>query len=269
MKELEKDRLERLRDLKFDKIVEDGKKSNLRKYQDIVVGSSSLWNLVRYELAIWLGDFFPGAIGIVVRRMLYRGLFRSMSRGVVIGTHVTLRQPSRVSIGAKTVLDDLCLVSARGEGAGINIGEKVLIGRAAQVKARGGIINIGDSSHIGPFSNVGTTQTINIGKHVTTGPLCIIGIGSKESGDLESPIAFQDMREKGGVIIEDDVSVGGNVTILDGVRIGTGCVIGAGAVVTKDIPPYSIAYGVPAKVMGTRGIKTANATFALPDSSSV
>ena len=53
-------------------------------------------------------------------------------------------------------------------------------------------------------------------------------------------------------MIEDDCWLGTGAKVLDGVRIGRGCVIGAGAVVTKDIPPYSIAVGVPAKVIGRR-----------------
>jgi len=54
------------------------------------------------------------------------------------------------------------------------------------------------------------------------------------------------------VVIEDDVWIGLNCTILQGVTIGKGSIIGAGAVVTKDIPPYSIALGVPARVTGQR-----------------
>jgi len=245
-------RLDKLKQLKFDNIAADEKKSNLRKYQDIVLGEGSLWNLAKYELLTTLGGLMPGAIGIMLRRLLYRGLFRSMSKGVIIGYNVTLRHPSKVSIGTRTVIDDLSLLSARGHNGAINIGEKVLIGRGAQIKAREGIINIGDSSHIGSFSLVGTDQKINIGKHVTGGALCIIGLVTKRTDDLDTPIAFQPSQEKGGVTIEDDVSLGGSVTVLDGVTIGSGCVIGAGSVVTKDIPPYSVAYGVPAKVMGRR-----------------
>ena len=54
------------------------------------------------------------------------------------------------------------------------------------------------------------------------------------------------------MIIGDDCWIGRRVMIMPGVKIGEGCVIGAGAVVTKDIPPYSVAAGVPAKVVKTR-----------------
>ncbi|HOZ23028.1 MAG TPA: DapH/DapD/GlmU-related protein, partial [bacterium] len=62
----------------------------------------------------------------------------------------------------------------------------------------------------------------------------------------------QGYESKGGVVIEDDCWLGAGVMVLDGVTIGTGSVIGAAAVVTKDIPPYSVALGIPAKVVATR-----------------
>ena len=65
------------------------------------------------------------------------------------------------------------------------------------------------------------------------------------------PIIMQ-KEKKAEVIIGDDVWIGADVKINDGVKIGTGAVIGVGSVVTKDIPEYSIAYGVPAKVRGQR-----------------
>ena len=54
------------------------------------------------------------------------------------------------------------------------------------------------------------------------------------------------------VVIDDRAWIGPNVTILHSVHIGEGAVVGAGAVVTKDIPPYAIAAGIPAKIIGTR-----------------
>jgi acetyltransferase-like isoleucine patch superfamily enzyme len=69
--------------------------------------------------------------------------------------------------------------------------------------------------------------------------------------DLNVPIALQEVSAK-GIEIGEDCWIGSGVRILDGVSIGRGSVIGAGAVVTKDIPPYSIAVGVPAKVIARR-----------------
>ena len=56
---------------------------------------------------------------------------------------------------------------------------------------------------------------------------------------------------KEGTVIEDNVWLGDNVSILPGVRIGKGCIVGVNSVVTKDIPPYSVVGGIPAKVLKT------------------
>ncbi len=249
---MQSSKLHKLQELKVDRILSDNKRSSFGKYQDVVLGNDSLWKLLQFEVISSFGGLIPGALGLVVRRILYRALFRSVGKGVVFGWNVTLRQPSNISIGDRAVIDDLSMLSSRGNGSSINIGNGVLIGRGAQVKAREGTINIGSSSHMGPFSIIGTDQMISIGKHVTTGALCIIGLVNKSIDERDTPMALQSSKQKGGVIIEDDVSLGGNVSVLDGVRIGMGSVIGAGAVVTKQVPPYAIAYGVPARVVGTR-----------------
>ena len=70
--------------------------------------------------------------------------------------------------------------------------------------------------------------------------------------DPDKPIRLQGMKP-GSIIIEDDVWVAGGAHINAGVTIGRGSIIGAGAVVTKDIPPMSVAVGVPAKVIKKRG----------------
>jgi acetyltransferase-like isoleucine patch superfamily enzyme len=67
------------------------------------------------------------------------------------------------------------------------------------------------------------------------------------------PIRRQPLHSKGGIVIEDDVWLGVGVIVLDGVRIGRGAVVGAGAVVTKDLPPNSISSGAPARVVKMRG----------------
>jgi acetyltransferase-like isoleucine patch superfamily enzyme len=69
--------------------------------------------------------------------------------------------------------------------------------------------------------------------------------------DPDQTIMSQGLETK-GIVIEDDCWLGTGVRVMDGVTIGKGCVIGAGAVVTKDIPPYSVAVGVPARVISQR-----------------
>lgn len=97
--------------------------------------------------------------------------------------------------------------------------------------------------------------TISAAKSVTIGNHVLIGSGAVICDTDAHPIEPEKRRLGGGgrsapVVIEDDVFIGARVLILKGVTIGRGSVIGAGAIVAKDIPPYSIAVGNPAKVIG-------------------
>jgi acetyltransferase-like isoleucine patch superfamily enzyme len=93
--------------------------------------------------------------------------------------------------------------------------------------------------------------SITIGNGVHIAPHVIIFAANHIFADTDIPI-YKQGTEKAPIVIEDDVWVASNVVITAGVRIGRGSVIGAGAVVTKDIPPWSVAVGVPARVIRTR-----------------
>ena len=92
---------------------------------------------------------------------------------------------------------------------------------------------------------------IKIGNFVHTGANVMIFAFNHSIDDIETPSILQDYYDA-DVIIEDDVWIGAGSVILAGVTIGKGSVIAAGSVVNKDIPPYSIAGGVPAKILKTR-----------------
>jgi acetyltransferase-like isoleucine patch superfamily enzyme len=115
-----------------------------------------------------------------------------------------------------------------------------------------GHIEIGENTYIGPY-------TCLSGDRIKIGKSCLI---ASQSGLYANNHVFKDstklIKEQGhtykGIVIEDDCWLGNGVRVLDGVTIGCGSVIGAGAVVTKDIPPYSVAVGVPAKVVDQRQV---------------
>ena len=109
--------------------------------------------------------------------------------------------------------------------------------------------SLGDCSSIGV--NCEVYGTVNIGNDVMMGPECIIYTRGHKHDRVDITMIEQGFEEK-PVSIGDDVWLGRRVMIMPGVKIGNGCVIGAGAVVTKDIPDYSIACGVPAKVVRNR-----------------
>jgi acetyltransferase-like isoleucine patch superfamily enzyme len=157
--------------------------------------------------------------------------------------------------------------------ANIKIGEKVKIYKTAKIEIRyGGSIIINDNTEILDGVLILTYGgDINIGKNCSINPYTIIyGHGNTKIGDnvliaggcmiipsnhiykrIDIPINQQGNKSL-GIVIEDDVWIGHGCTILDGVTVGNGAIIGAGSVVTKDVEPYSIVAGVPAKIIGSR-----------------
>lgn len=108
---------------------------------------------------------------------------------------------------------------------------------------------IGHHSHIN--ENV-FIQSAKIGNYVLIAPNVSLLSSSHVSDSCDMPIVLQGATEDNPVIIEDDVWIGRNVIIMPGCIIGTGSIIGAGAVVTKNIPSFSVAVGIPAKVIKNR-----------------
>jgi len=150
----------------------------------------------------------------------------------------------------------------------INIGSNVYIGSNAKIYKENIIsdnVYIGDNVEIrcnaGNKINIGEGYTINRGSLVMgkvtilndclIAPLCIIVGSNHNFSKNDSHIKEQGISSK-GIIIESNVWLGAQVTVLDGVKIGEGAIIGAGSVVTKDIPPNCIAVGNPCKVIKER-----------------
>ncbi len=112
-------------------------------------------------------------------------------------------------------------------------------------------IEIGNHVYINHSCDFGGNGGIKIGNYVLVGPYVFITSETHEHEDLKIPIYHQSTKKK-KVVIEDDVWIGTKAVILPGLTIGKGAIIGAGAVVTKNVPPYAIVGGVPAKVIKYR-----------------
>ena len=114
------------------------------------------------------------------------------------------------------------------------------------------LVEIGDNCIImmGAVLNIGAVigektmidMNVVVGGRVVVGKNCHIGAGAVLAGVIEPPSADP-------VIIEDDVLIGANAVVLEGIRVGKGAVIAAGSVVVKDVEPYSVVAGVPAKLL--------------------
>lgn len=123
--------------------------------------------------------------------------------------------------------------------------------RYAVLQSLGGDISIGENSMIGDFCNLFGHSRLYIGRDVMVASGARIVPQRHTFESLETPIKDQPC-ESAGIEIGDDVWIGTNVVILDGVRIGNGSVIGAGSVVTESVPEFSVAVGIPAKVVRDR-----------------
>lgn len=115
-------------------------------------------------------------------------------------------------------------------------------------------IEIGDYSAIGPrayIGGIGSGGSLHIGNYVMMAPDVIILTQQHRHDRLDIPMCYQGKIDK-KVTIEDDVWIGMRAIIMPGVTIGKGAIIGAGAVVTKNVEPYSIVGGVPAQTIKKR-----------------
>jgi acetyltransferase-like isoleucine patch superfamily enzyme len=112
-------------------------------------------------------------------------------------------------------------------------------------------LQVGENSGWNRGTWINAMGGVEIGSNVIIGPYCIIQTGNHRFDQIDKPIRLQGYV-KDPVRIGDDCWLGANVIVLPGVTIGRGSVIGAGSVVTQDIPPYSVAVGNPARVVKSR-----------------
>jgi len=112
-------------------------------------------------------------------------------------------------------------------------------------------ISIGHNVSINYGTSLGGTDDLTLGNYVLIGPNCTLLTANHQYDDWKIPVIHQGIT-KAPIVIEDNVWLGVNVVVLPGVTIGKGTIVAAGAVVSKDVPPYSIVGGVPAKVIKSR-----------------
>ncbi|RKY00761.1 hypothetical protein DRP77_10865 [Candidatus Poribacteria bacterium] len=235
----------------------DRGRSQVRRYQEMAVGRRGLIHLLKYEVMIIPFSGMPGALGYYLRRCFAKYLFGEVGSNVVFGNNIRLCSPHRIRLGSSVAISDGCRLDVKGEGdTGIYIGDDVIIGANVILRSRfGGTIRIGDNVSIGDNCLIAARKTsVEIGRDVMIGAYCyIMGGGAHSFERTDIPMIKQPFQPARGVLIEEDVWIGGGVKILDGVTIGKGSVIGAGAVVTRDIPELCVAVGVPAQVIRKRG----------------
>lgn len=211
--------------------------SALKKYQEMLVGSTNYSYLARYELIDMFIGPLPGALGMFLRKGLYPSLFQKIGRNVNFGRSISLRYPNKIVLGDAVAIDSFCLLDGTH---GIHVGNRVLIGRNSIIQAKNGPISIGDDSVIASMTVLGSVGGIQLGNSVMISGQVYIGGGRYRTDDVTKPIKEQELYSNGPVVIGDDVWIGAGAVIMDGVKIGAGSVVGAGCLVQEDIPEYTV-----------------------------
>ena len=181
-----------------------------------------------------LDDFLRGIptslAGDRLRYLLWRNRFAYCGDDVKLGARIIVNGFSSIRIGSFTSIMSSSYLYAH-ESKGLTIGKNCSFNHNVLIGASGGEIKIGDNVLIGP--NV----VLRASDHIFS--------------SVEIPIRTQGHRF-GSIVIGDDVWLGSNIVVTSGVNIGSGCVVGAGSVVTKDLPSMTVCAGVPAKPIRSR-----------------
>ena len=160
---------------------------------------------------------------------------------------------SDLRLGANVLIGDRVVIYQAENGGPVEMGDQVHILRDTIIETGfGGCLSIGSGSTVNPRCQINAyVAPIQIGRGAQLAPNCALysydhGVAS---GEL---IRTQPLQSKGGITIGDDAWLGVGVIVLSGVHIGKGAVVGAGSVVTQDIPDEAIAVGNPARVIKMR-----------------
>lgn len=230
----------------------DRRLSARQKYTALVVGRPGLGALLSYELTVLIAQAIPGALGLALRKLLYPRLLGACGRNVVFGQNVVLRHPHKIRIGDDVVVDDNCLLDAKGDAnTGITIGKGVFLGRNTILSCKNGDIDLGEAANLGFNCEVFSASRVTIGANALFAAYCYVIGGDHDRSDASLPVS-QQRRTSSGVKVGAGVWMGAGAKVMDGVSIGADAIVGAGAVVRSDVPERSVAVGIPARVVGTR-----------------
>lgn len=226
-----------------------GGQAQLRLYLSRQAASPGryVWEQSILALAGWI----PTLAGIAIRAVLYK-LILKMSGVAAIEKGVRLRFANNIHLGRGSYLDEGVYIHACPGGVTIGENSLVMHGAVLHVYNFRGIphsgIRIGRDSLIGEYSVIRGQGGVTIGDRVYTSPMTQIIAVNHVFDDPQRPFIDQGITAQ-GIVIEDDVWLGANVVVTDGVRVGRGSVVAAGAVVTRDVPAHTVVAGVPARVI--------------------
>lgn len=217
------------------------------KYEPSSFGTY-LWESSLIGCVSWI----PGLIGAVIRNLVYRLIVAKVGSFAFIEAGVEMRGVGSIELGNRVIIRNRCALNGWSPCSKLQINDFAHLDSGVDIRTHtGGTIQIGRRTYIGPNVCIAGPGDVSIGEDCLIASNVGIYANNHTYSDRSVPINQQGVTAR-GIKVGDDCWLGSGVKILDGVTIGRGCVVGAGAVVTKDLPSYSIAVGVPATVIAHR-----------------
>jgi acetyltransferase-like isoleucine patch superfamily enzyme len=213
-----------------------------------------MWLNMQLSGTAVLGPAFAWLAGLPLGPYKAKWPLANITRKPYISPRAQVACPDIV-FGRGCFIDDYVTVYA-GLGQGrVILGNRVHLNRGTIVEVGlGGQVSIGDDTHIQSYCSLsGYMGGIRIGARSLVAPGCGLYPYQHGHDDLMRPMAQQGLTSQGDIVMDDDVWLGTGVKVLEGVHIGHGAIVAAGAVVISDIPAYAVAVGVPARVVRFRG----------------
>lgn len=192
---------------------------------------------------------------------LLRGVWWSWRLGACrlpffVGRRVQIRHARLLKVGRGVTLDDDVIIDALSR-RGVTLGDNVTLARGSVIQATGAMtqlgvgLEMGANSNLGHYSFVGAAGGVRIGANVLIGQRVSFHSENHTFERTDMPIKAQGVTQQ-GIEVEEDCWLGAGTIFLDGVTVGRGSVIAAGSVVTKDVAPFSVVGGVPARLIRNR-----------------
>ncbi|HYY59117.1 MAG TPA: hypothetical protein VE842_17440 [Pyrinomonadaceae bacterium] len=175
-------------------------------------------------------------------------IYLSIRWRCLVSPAATVRFPLNLSIGKGSRIGR-CKIIASGKG--VRLGRRFEMGYGALLDAQDGTISVGDNCSVGPYVVVYGEGDVSIGDYVAIAAHSTIVAANHKYTDPQEFIRLQGSTAT-GISIEADVWIAARCVVLDGVNIGRGSVVAAGAVVNRDVPAYTVVGGTPAEVIKYR-----------------
>ena len=194
---------------------------------------------------------------MVFRKLFWPRMFKRCGKGTVFGVGVVVRQPGKIVLGDAVVISEYSILDGRTEtdSPSLSLGDRTILSNNVILSCKNGSISLGKDVGINAQTVIQSTtgNAVTIGNDCVIGQRClVIGGGNYDISCKQKLIRTSPVIDDGGVCIDNNVWLGANVSVLGGVTMGQGSVAGAGAVVSRSIPPFCICMGVPARVVRER-----------------